>query len=177
MAKYCFWFIAIVLFYVLINEITGILNIFYPKVEILLTVLFAAMIIALDLNKTYLSFGCYLAFIAVFLLFRRRPENNFNFEFYLWKWFKIIKSNRTVFINIFGNLLLFIPVLFYVKGRYNLAIAFGLIFLFEILQFITWRGVFDIVDIFLNASGVIIAKIIGLLNVFFRANNHERRAV
>ncbi|MGB4180410.1 MAG: hypothetical protein WBK52_00460, partial [Bacilli bacterium] len=77
MAKYFFWFIAIVLFYVLINEITGILNIFYPKVEILLTVLFAAMIIALDLNKTYLSFGCYLAFIAVFLLFRRRPENNF----------------------------------------------------------------------------------------------------
>jgi hypothetical protein len=177
LARYVFYMIASISFYVLISEIIKVLDIFLPATGIILTVLFAAAVVAYDINKTAISFGCYLAFVAVFLLFRRRPENNANFAFYLWKWFKIIGSNRTVFINVFGNLLLFLPILIYVRNRYDYLIALGLILLFEGLQYVTGRGVFDVVDIFLNAAGVTVGKAIAMVSGRLRAHNNERRTV
>ncbi|MCK9537055.1 MAG: VanZ family protein [Bacilli bacterium] len=167
MIRYLFWLISIITFYFLISEITDILNIFYRGTAIILTLLFAATVITFELNKNNISFVCYLVFVAVFLLFRHPPENNFNFEFYLWKWFKIIAYNRTAFINIIGNLILFMPMIFYINNRYNLLFVFGFILLFETIQFITWRGVFDVVDIVLNATGAVIGKSIQKLNKFF----------
>lgn len=159
-------FMATIVFYFLMTEITSILNNFYKHAALLLTVLFASTMITLEFGKKNISFYCYLIFVAVFLLFRYRSQSNINFEFYLWKWFKIIADNRIVFINIIGNLVLFVPMIFYVESRYNLLIVFGIILFFESIQFITKRGVFDIVDITLNTIGVIIGKSAQLL--FFR---------
>jgi glycopeptide antibiotics resistance protein len=65
-----------------------------------------------------------------------------------------------VFLNIFGNLLLFAPLPFYIRGKYSLLIIFSLVLVMEAMQFVTKRGVFDVVDIFLNVVGISLGYIL-----------------
>ena len=71
------------------------------------------------------------------------------------KWIKLIFKNKTVFINIVGNILIFIPAGFILKVYFKktvLILLFGLIGLtiIELVQVILQVGVFDVVDILLN---------------------------
>jgi glycopeptide antibiotics resistance protein len=94
-------------------------------------------------------------------LFYRHPvEDNLNLEFYLWDWLKIIRTNKIVFINIVGNLLLFAPLVFLLREESTWLFIIIVILIFELMQFITKRGVFDIVDIFLNIIGVLLGLIL-----------------
>jgi glycopeptide antibiotics resistance protein len=146
------------LFYFAITEITEALNIFYSNTNYLLTALFALTLLTVEYRR--ISLTCYLLFIASFLFYRRQVEVNTNFAFYLWEWLKLIRRNRIVFINIFGNLLLFAPLVFYLRGKRTLLYIIVLIVILELLQYLTKRGVFDIVDIFLNIIGVLFALIL-----------------
>lgn len=76
---------------------------------------------------------------------------------------EIIKNGSiySIIINIFGNLLVFVPLeyflieLFKVKKIFiNLVISFGIILLVEIIQFVFKVGVFDIDDLILCTLGM-----------------------
>ncbi|NLD27017.1 MAG: VanZ family protein [Acholeplasmataceae bacterium] len=144
------------LFYFAINEITNTLNIFYPYTKYILTILFALTLFTIEYRKA--SMTCYLLFIVVFLFYRHQVEVNISFDFYLWEWLKLIRRNKIVFINIFGNLLLFAPLVFYLRGSVLYIIIF--IVSLELGQYFTKRGVFDIVDIFLNIVGVLFGLVL-----------------
>lgn len=79
-------------------------------------------------------------------------------ERYITKWIKLIFTNKVVFINLIGNILIFIPLgifLKYFKIRFISAfvIIIILVISIETLQYLTKRGIFDIMDIFLNIIG------------------------
>ena len=79
-------------------------------------------------------------------------------------------KNKTIFINILGNFLLFMPLGYILvkitKMRIllNILLGIGIIIILEIIQFITKRGVLDIADILLNSLGLFISIIPKLLN-------------
>ena len=57
-------------------------------------------------------------------------------------------------LNVYGNILLFIPMGYFLKDK----ISYGtiIIIFLELMQYITSRGLFDIVDIVLNHIGLYI---------------------
>lgn len=149
----------------MIKNITDILNVFYPITSILLTLLFGITIYGAFSNKIKISFCAYLLFILVFLFVREKVENNISFDFYLIDWLKLIVRNQIdsidiVLINIFGNLILFVPLVFYINSKYTILWIILFIIGLELIQYITNRGVFDIVDIVLNLFGISVGMII-----------------
>lgn len=142
-------------FFLLIRNVTEILKIFRPDANVILTVLFFLSVYGAENHHRKLSVLSYMAFILVFLFYRIRQENNSNFDFYLTDWLKLIMKNRIVFINIFGNLILFVPLVFYFDMKYSLLGILALILFLEGMQLLTRRGIFDIVDIFLNVIGIL----------------------
>lgn len=102
----------------------------------------------------------YVIFLIIILFFRNQKEVNIQKELYLLKWIKLIFKNKTVFINIVGNFLIFIPAGFILKVYFKktvLILLFGLIGLtiIELVQVILQVGVFDVVDILLNFIGIL----------------------
>jgi len=146
--------ILCIVFYLLITKITTLLNIFLPYTNLVLTILFTIVVFAYDASCDKIVLGSYFLFTLVFLFFRTKVNDNLNFEFYLWKWLKIIFKNPIVFINIFGNIFLFVPYVFFIKSKYYWLIIIILIFGLEFMQYVTHRGVMDIVDVTLNLFGV-----------------------
>ena len=151
MNKKLFFLIAIIFFFYTITEITEELNIFYPLTNWLLTILFGLALFSADYPR--ISLTCYLLFILSFLFYRNPVEDNFNFDFYLWDWLKLARKNRIVFINIFGNFCYLLLAFLYSREIF-LLIIIALVLVLELMQYITKRGVFDIVDIFLNIVGI-----------------------
>lgn len=111
----------------------------------------------------YLFIICYFALLLIMLFHRPiNDEKQIKLDFdYLKKWLKIIFQNKTVFLNIFGNIILFVPlgiIINYQKKNlifkiFSLTI---IVILLEIIQFILNLGIFDILDIILNFLGGII---------------------
>lgn len=94
------------------------------------------------------------------VLFNREKfdESIYSDGTYITKWIKLIFTNKVVFINLIGNILIFIPLgifLKYFKIRFISAfvIIIILVISIETLQYLTKRGIFDIMDIFLNIIG------------------------
>lgn len=160
MVKQIFLIIISFFFYLLIKEITNTLNIFYKHTDIVLTFIFMITVFSYFYNKLQLSFISYILFLVVFLLGRETTERNINFYFYLIEWLSIINKNKIVFINIIGNFVLFMPMVIYLNNKYYLLTIVWIIITFELLQLVTRRGVFDIVDITLNIIGVVLASIL-----------------
>ena len=87
-----------------------------------------------------------------------------------------IISNRNVYsiiINIFGNLLIFIPLEYFIiellnikKGYVNFVLSFIIVLIIEILQFIFKVGVFDVDDLILCVFG---------MNLFFIAYINKKK--
>lgn len=155
-------------FYFLITAITNALNIFFPYTNLLLTALFIIVVFAYDANCDKIALVSYILFTLVFLFYRKKVEVNINLKFYLFTWLKIILKNKIVFINILGNILLFMPFVFFLKSKYYLLIIVLLVFGLELMQYLSRRGVMDIVDITLNLIGVIFA-------VFIKWRLYERQ--
>jgi hypothetical protein len=109
----------------------------------------------------------YMVLLLLTLYFRNKYDDYmYKDGFYLGEWFKYFLKNKTIFINILGNFLLFMPLGYILtkitKMRIiiNILIGIGIIICLEIIQFITKRGVLDIADIFLNSLGLFISIII-----------------
>lgn len=114
-------------------------------------------------NYIYLYAIIYVIIYVILLylvLFNREKfdESIYSDGTYITKWIKLIFTNKVVFINLIGNILIFIPLgifLKYFKIRFISAfvIIIILVISIETLQYLTKRGIFDIMDIFLNSIG------------------------
>lgn len=113
-------------------------------------------------NNLYILLISYVLLILI-CLYIRKPYEEYKKENidYIYKWIKLIFTNKIVFINIIGNICLFVPFgiiinKYKIKKIVKLIISLIIITILEILQYITKRGIFDYIDIILNFIGVII---------------------
>lgn len=104
----------------------------------------------------------YLLSIITIILVRRRSDKIVNDEFYIIDWIKLIFENEVVFINVIGNIVLYIPLYILLNGKFIIILV--LIIVLELLQYILELGVFDIIDILLNITGLIITMIMYKVN-------------
>ena len=110
-------------------------------------------------NYIYLYAIIYVILLYLVLFNREKfDESIYSDGTYITKWIKLIFTNKVVFINLIGNILIFIPLgifLKYFKIRFISAfvIIIILVISIETLQYLTKRGIFDIMDIFLNIIG------------------------
>lgn len=151
--KKIFLIILSILFYFTITYITNILNLFYPSTNILLSSLFIICLFLVYYKLDTLALITYFLFTLVFLFYRYKVDISVSRDFYLFKWVKILFTNKIVLINILGNLVLFMPYVLFIKSKYYIIIILWIILFLELMQYITKRGVFDIVDIYLNICG------------------------
>lgn len=166
--------LTILIFNILINN-KIIINIFnirknYQILIMLISLLSSIVIIYIfknilnNINKTQqlILIITYVILILICLYYRKPFEYPKSEKIdYIIKWIKIIFKNKIVFINIIGNICLFIPLGIILCDYTNkiyilLIISILIITTLEILQYITKRGIFDYIDIILNYIGVIL---------------------
>lgn len=151
--KYLFYSVVGLIYIIILINIFKIIDVYYSTTLYLLIFIYFLVGINIYFNKKEYFVILYFLTLFIFLLFRD-SEYGYNFDFYLWKWLKNIFKNKTIFINILGNIILFIPmgILYHKK----ILTAFFFCIMFEFIQFIFRKGIFDIVDIVLNFIGIII---------------------
>jgi glycopeptide antibiotics resistance protein len=112
-------------------------------------------------RNTELLLIAYFSFVAG-ILFLRNPnlEYQYSFSWYLTNWSKHLFSNRIIFINVVGNILLFIPLGMMVRSLYPSWLRYFatllVIIALESVQYITKLGVFDLTDMVLNYLGILL---------------------
>jgi len=108
-------------------------------------------------------FIIYILFLISILFLRDEVEAAYSFSFaYLRIMFKYMFSNLTVFINFWGNVVLYMPLAYYAyKKIYGHAfyLLFIALLVIETSQYFLGRGVFDVVDILLNYTGILLVCI------------------
>lgn len=104
----------------------------------------------------------YSLFLIIILMCRKQTEEKIiSNPDYIKIWWKIIFTNKIVFLNLIGNLLLYFPfgIILKKKGT-NIIVSILLMIIvivsMELLQYITKRGIFDYIDIILNLLGSLI---------------------
>lgn len=125
-------------------------------------------IISITRQKKVLYIYTGIYFILLYMVLFDRDtidERLFSDGGYILKWIKLVFTNQIVFLNIFGNIALFVPmgILFKqlsLKPIILFMISLGLIITIELLQYITQKGIFDVLDIVLNLLGVAIGYLI-----------------
>ncbi len=119
-------------------------------------------------KKNWLDiFVTYIYFVILYIcLFNRKTldERIFSSGEYIKDWLPKVFTNKIIFINIIGNIILFIPLGVIVsKLRYKLLISMIIILVIilsiETVQYLTKKGVFDVVDVVLNVIGASIGYI------------------
>lgn len=109
-----------------------------------------------------------LLFLTLFVR-SKYDTYKYDFSFYLLEWFTKMFTSKVIFINLIGNLVLFMPLGFILstinKGKIkriilNIILGMGIIVVLEFCQFITKRGVLDLMDILLNSTGLIIGVLV-----------------
>lgn len=118
----------------------------------------------LEINQ-YISLFCYMLIILITLYYRKslRVETASN-KFYLGEWLKIMLVNKTVFLNIIGNIIIFIPLgiffkQFTLKDYIKIIIMISIVILLEVIQYLSKKGIFDYIDILLNIIGSLMGYI------------------
>lgn len=100
---------------------------------------------------------CIYFFVIVIILFFREKQVEKIDDISIFKYLVLAFKYRVILINVIGNIILYIPLLFYLdKNKYlllKLILLFIIIIFFEFLQRILQVGVFDIKDIILNIFG------------------------
>lgn len=104
----------------------------------------------------------YSLFLIIILMCRKQTEEKIiSNPDYIKIWWKIIFTNKIVFLNLIGNLLLYFPFGIILKNKgtniiVNILLMIIVIVSMELLQYITKRGIFDYIDIILNLLGSLI---------------------
>ncbi len=157
-----------------LDIVSNIMAIFFPKVNkylyilVFLSFIFIMGKTIIKTEKKHMWDLIIIYSLLLFLtLFFREEYQEYQFieDFYLSKWLQFLLKNKIVFVNITGNILLFIPLGFIFVNYFQNKILSGLlgialIVILEWLQFLTKRGVLDIVDIFLNSLGLILGVLV-----------------
>ena len=156
---------------ILITSILAFISFYYYKnyinieMKVSLLIIYLLFVFALYLEKKALINVLYFVLLFVILFIRDEVDTNINGNNYLINWFRIIFKNKIVFINIVGNIVLYMPFMIIIYNKNNsyiisLIFILFIIVLCEFLQMYFRRGVFDYNDIILNVIGVIIITII-----------------
>ena len=151
--------------YVYVQLVSPILN---PIIYIYLLLILISYILIdtqykVNTNKLLVI---YILFLLVTLFLRPiNDDYNYNKIFYLDSWIKRLFHNKIIFLNIIGNIILYIPLgyLLKKKGFKNkkiIGLSSLMIIGFEFIQFILKVGVFDFIDICLNIGGVITGMLV-----------------
>lgn len=143
-------------YYFGIKEIVTSLDVFYPNIVFVLMLLYCLFVFTLYVNKEKWQFIVYLLGLLC-ILFYRKSKVGYNFTFYLLDWVNYIFKNKTIAMNIIGNILIFVPLGYYLR---NVGLSVTSVVCLELLQVLFKRGMFDVVDIFLNIIGVLIGVVI-----------------
>lgn len=134
-----------------------------------------------DLNKLNIfAFTIiYLIFLFMILFNREKTDDSlFSDGTYIKKWIKIIFINKTVFINIIGNIIIFIPLgvllSIYRQNLFvSIMIIIAIIIAIESMQYFTKRGIFDILDILLNMIGSILGYTLDKIYILIRKRGEK----
>ena len=161
--------IFILSYLISLTRISNIIKIYFrflpPIIYVFLSLLVFYYFIKTIINKDNLIYLIITYFIfLLIILFLRKPSNlNVEEKFYLFKWIKLLLKDRTIFINVIGNVLIFIPYGFILrmlsKSKYLILLSILPIVLIELIQFVTLLGIFDIIDIILNFIGTLIGML------------------
>ncbi len=126
--------------------------------------------------KLFVLIVTYTLLLLVMLFIRiQYADNRIADKFYLKLWWEYIVKNKIVFVNIIGNIVLFIPLgiiikcIKFSKNFYKYVIVILIVISLEIIQWVTKRGVFDITDIILNVCG----SYLGFLFITTPKNDEE----
>lgn len=151
--NYSLYFIFGLIYIIILKQIFNIIDVFYNINYYLLTIIYIILGINVYKENKTVNVVLYVVFLIIFLFFRK-SKTGFNFTFYLFDWISKIFKNKVIFINIIGNIILFIPFGIIMKNK--IYYAFLIVIFIEVFQVILNRGLFDIVDIVLNYIGIII---------------------
>lgn len=172
LVRFIIYIILVGVFYLSSNYVLNQLNIFLDFTVYVLTIIFGIGLWYLLLNYNLSTvFFFYGLFVFTIMFFRKEitlTNKPYNFDFYLFRWLKLL-DKKIVFFNIIGNLLIFIPLIIFLNRFFrkniliNVIICIMIITLLEWLQVITKKGIFDIVDIVLNVCGVVIGVILDVV--------------
>lgn len=138
-------------------------------------------------------FVAYLAFLVYFLIFsdwygRGGETDGYRYNLILFQEIRRFWDNQAtlgtfvVFANLFGNILIFMPLGFFVPmaSKYksffaSLLCTFGLSLGVEIFQLLTKVGSFDVDDLLLNTIGGVTGHIIFIIFYALRRMNAKRK--
>lgn len=143
-------------------------KIIIPVLSLFVLLFIIDSIISITKQKkvVYIYTGIYFVLLYMVLFDRETiDERLFSDGGYILKWIKLVFTNRIVFLNLFGNIALFVPLGILLK-QFSLKpfllgiLSLGLIITIELLQYITQKGIFDVLDIVLNVLGITIGYMI-----------------
>jgi len=125
-------------------------------------------ILKIETSKNYyvITIIAYFIFLFIVLFCRTTYDNHLNTNYtYIFKWLKYLFTSRIVFWNVIGNIVIFIPFGGLLKKRNcslknKLAIFILLPIFIELAQYVTKKGIFDLIDIILNIIGCLIGYIL-----------------
>lgn len=144
-----------IIFFIVLKQIFNIINAYYYFVYYIMIILYLLLGLFIYLKKY--NFCIIIYYITLFIfLFLRKTEPGINLQFYLFAWLKSMFKNKVIFLNILGNIILFIPMGIINK---NILKSFIIILIIELSQILLKKGIFDIVDIVLNMLGALVGFI------------------
>lgn len=146
---------------------------------ILIIISIVIMIIGIVLNDEKMQIFSYSIALITVIFVRNTTDNNITSISYIKDWLKILFTNKIVFINVWGNIVIYMPLyLLITNGIHKLRKLLTIVILFiiivssEFIQYILKVGVFDIIDIILNTIGLLV---ISFLNEVFRWKRNQRK--
>lgn len=150
--------VFLVIFYIILG-----MEIYNVLFSFILTTLIT-VIVLMTLQRKYSSFSykmIYFLILSMILFFRTKSKSFlFNDPNYYIKWINLVFVNKVVFINIIGNIVLYIPLGFILKKPRYIPIGIILITILELSQYVFKLGVFDVYDILLNTFGLVLGNFI-----------------
>ena len=176
--KMLFLIIIMIALFILFNQFNIAFN---DKKKLLLILSYLIFSIGVIYNKK-ISFIGYLLALLVILFYRHQNDNNYTDYKYIVIWIKHLFSNKIIFINVFGNFILYIPFVYYlneITKRIALSIIFVFIFIIfgEYVQYLLKIGVFDVVDIVINTLGVLIYGLIYEVYIWMRKKRIQKKKI
>lgn len=139
-------------------------QIFDFKMIIIISISYLVFLIGIIINQK-IAFVGYLISLLTILFYREKINDNYTDSEYINLWIKNLFSNKIIFINVFGNIILYIPFIHYLNLFskniiFSIIMVFNFILIGEYVQYLLKIGVFDLVDIVINTLGVLIYVLI-----------------
>lgn len=164
--RYIYWKLGLVVIFEFLMMF--IFKIYYQifNIEIITMLSISYLVFSIGIfTSSKIAFSGYLLGLFIILFYREQIDNNYTNSDYINLWIKNLFSNKIIFINVFGNVILYIPFVYYLNKfskniLFSIILVFNFIVIGEYVQYLLKIGVFDLVDIVINTLGVLIYVLI-----------------